>query len=47
MHYADEDAMWDASVPRLVIAGEAAVLPPILVVEPGHDSNVPQEMTFD
>ena len=39
--------MWDASIPRIVTAGEASVLPPLLVVQPGEDSNIPQEMTFD
>ena len=39
--------MWDASIPRIVTAGEARTLPPILVVQPGDDSNIPQDMTFD
>lgn len=46
-YFGDEAAMWDASVPRIVTAGEASVLPPLLVVQPGEDSNIPQEMTFD
>ncbi|MDZ4761127.1 MAG: alpha/beta hydrolase [Alphaproteobacteria bacterium] len=46
-YFADEAAMWDASIPRIVTAGEAKALPPILVVQPGDDSNIPQEMTFD
>lgn len=46
-YFGDEGAMWDASVPRIVIAGEAAPLPPLLVIQPGEDSNIPQEMTFD
>lgn len=46
----DEAAMLDASIPRIVTAGEAGMgeaLPPILVIQPGMDSNIPQEMTFD
>lgn len=46
-YFADEAAMWDASIPRIVTAGEAADLPPILVIQPGMDSNIPQDMTFD
>jgi acetyl esterase/lipase len=46
-YFRDEAAMWDASVPRIVISGEAARLPPLLVIQPGEDSNIPQEMTFD
>ena len=46
-YFADEDAMWDASIPRIVQAGEAEDLPPILVIQPGMDSNIPQDMTFD
>lgn len=45
--YVTEDAMRAASVPRLVVAGEAQVLPPLLIVQPGEDANVPIEMTFD
>ncbi len=46
-YFKDEAAMWDASIPRLVTSGEAKSLPPILVVQPGNDSNIPQDMTFD
>ncbi len=46
-YFTDEDAMWDASIPRIVQAGEAEDLPPILVIQPGMDSNIPQDMTFD
>lgn len=46
-YYGDEAAMWDASIPRIVTSGEAKVLPPVMVVQPGDDSNIPQEMTFD
>lgn len=47
LYFADEAARWDASIPRIVTSGEAKTLPPILVVQPGDDSNIPQEMTFD
>jgi len=46
-YFKTEDAMWDASIQRIVTAGEAKSLPPILVVQPGDDGNIPQEMTFD
>jgi acetyl esterase/lipase len=46
-YFKTEDAMWDASIPRIVTSGEAKTLPPILVVQPGNDGNIPQEMTFD
>jgi acetyl esterase/lipase len=46
-YFPDEAAMWDASIPRIVTSGEAATLPPIMVVQPGDDSNIPQDMTFD
>ncbi|HEY7799935.1 MAG TPA: alpha/beta hydrolase [Hyphomonadaceae bacterium] len=46
-YFKDEAGMWDASIPRIVTAGEAKTLPPILVVQPGDDSNIPQDMTFD
>jgi acetyl esterase/lipase len=46
-YWVTEEAMRAASVPRIVVAGEAANLPPVLLVQPGEDSNVPIEMTFD
>ena len=46
-YFPGEDAMWDASIPRIVTSGEVKILPPILVVQPGDDSNIPQDMTFD
>ncbi|MFP6817389.1 MAG: alpha/beta hydrolase [Pseudomonadales bacterium] len=46
-YWPSEDVMREASVARVVVAGEALNLPPVLVVQPGEDSNVPIEMTFD
>jgi acetyl esterase/lipase len=46
-YFPDEDAMLDASAPRIVTAGEAEDLPPALVVQPGMDGNVPQDITLD
>ncbi len=46
-YFPSDGAMWDASIPRIVTSGEAKSLPPILVVQPGDDSNIPQDMTFD
>lgn len=46
-YFGDEDAMWEASIPRIVTSGEAKSLPSILVIQPGEDANIPQDMTFD
>jgi acetyl esterase/lipase len=46
-YFGSEDAMWDASIQRIVTSGEAKTFPPILVIQPGDDSNIPQDMTFD
>lgn len=46
-YYNDEQHMHDASVQRMLAAGEAQTLPPLLVVQPGEDRNVPQPMTLD
>jgi acetyl esterase len=45
--YVDEAAMRAASVPRVVTAGEATHLPPLLLIMPGDDGNVPMDITFD
>ena len=46
-YYRDEEHMRDASVQRRLRAGEAQILPPLLVVQPGEDANVPRDMTLD
>lgn len=46
-YYRDEDHMAQASVQRTLAAGEAQTVPPLLLVQPGADRNVPQEMTLD
>ena len=50
-YYRDEEHMAEASVQRTLAQGEAQgegqTLPPLLVVQPGADRNVPQEMTLD
>ena len=46
-YYNDEDHMHQASVQRMLAAGEAQTVPPLLVVQPGEDRNVPQPMTLD
>ena len=46
-YYRDEKHMADASVQRMLAAGEARNLPPLAVVQPGADRNVPPEMTLD
>jgi len=46
-YFASEDAMKDASIQRILLDGEASEpLPPVLVVQPGEDRNIPREMTF-
>ena len=45
-YYRDEPHMAQASVQRTLAAGEAEELPPVAVVQPGADANVPQEMTL-
>lgn len=46
-YYKDEAQMHAASVPRLLAAGEATHLPPLLIAQPGEDANVPRRMTLD
>ncbi|MDE0223550.1 MAG: alpha/beta hydrolase [Gammaproteobacteria bacterium] len=46
-YYRDEAHMRDASVQRRLRAGEAQSVPPLLVVQPGEDANVPRDMTLD
>lgn len=46
-YFGTRDVMQRASVPRLVRAGEQTHVPPLLVVQPGRDANIPIEMTFD
>ncbi len=44
-YFADEAAMAEASVTRVVSAGEARALPPAWVAQPGLDDNVPAAIT--
>ena len=46
-YYRDEEHMHDASVQRALSAGEAERTPPLLLVQPGEDANVPRGMTLD
>ncbi len=46
LYYRDEAQMAQASVQRTLTAGEAQATPPVAVVQPGADANVPQEMTL-
>ena len=46
-YYRDEAHMRQASVQRVLQAGEAKDLPPALVVQPGEDANVPRQMTLE
>lgn len=45
-YYRDEAHMRQASVQRILQAGEAEALPPLLLVQPGEDANVPRQMTL-
>jgi acetyl esterase/lipase len=44
-YFADEAAMADASVTRIVASGAAGAQPPVLVVQPELDDNVPAAIT--
>ena len=46
-YYRDEAHMRQASVQSLLRAGEAQATPPLLLVQPGNDANVPRQMTLD
>lgn len=46
-YYDDEEHMHAASVQRALAAGEAERTPPLLLVQPGEDANVPRGMTLD
>ena len=46
-YFGSLEAMLDASVQRVLRAGEASHLPPVMVVQPGADANVPEPMTLD
>lgn len=46
-YYRDEQHMQDASVQKALAHGEAQSLPPLLLVQPGEDANVPREMTLN
>ena len=46
-YYDDEEHMHAASVQRALSAGEAERTPPLLLVQPGEDANVPRGMTLD
>lgn len=46
-YYRDEEHMRQASVQRTLRDGEAQAVPPLLLVQPGEDANVPRSMTLD
>ena len=46
-YYRDEAHMGEASVQETLARGEAEHLPPLLLVQPGEDANVPRRMTLD
>ena len=46
-YYKSLDCMADASVQRTLRSGEADDPPPVMIVQPGEDANVPEPMTLD
>ena len=46
-YFRDEAHMVEASAQRVLREGEAEHVPPLLLVQPGADANVPQAMTLD
>jgi acetyl esterase len=44
-YFADEAAMAEASITRIVASGEARALPPVWLAQPELDDNVPAEIT--
>lgn len=46
-YFRDEPHMHEASVQRSLRAGEATHVPPLMLVQPGEDANVPRGMTLD
>jgi len=46
-YFGTRETMLRASVPRLLRASEQTHLPPLLVVQPGRDANIPIEMTLE
>ena len=46
-YYRDEAHMRQASVQRVLRSGDAKELPPLLIVQPGEDANVPRQMTLE
>ena len=46
-YFGTRERMEEASVPRILRAKQATHQPPLLVVQPGNDGNIPLEMTFD
>lgn len=46
-YFGDEANMKAASIQRILKDGEAEKVPPVLIVQPGNDKNVPVQMTKD
>jgi hypothetical protein len=46
-YFGDEAAMADAAIARVVADGEAANLPPVWLVHPTEDANVPRHISED
>ena len=46
-YFGSVDQMQDASIQRILRSDEATHLPPVMIVQPGEDANVPEAMTLD
>ncbi|MCH2337860.1 MAG: alpha/beta hydrolase [Pseudomonadales bacterium] len=46
-YFGSLDRMQHASVQRVLMSGEATHVPPVMIVQPGEDANVPEAMTLD
>ncbi len=46
-YFGSLDQMWNASIQRILRGNEATHVPPVMIVQPGEDANVPEAMTLD
>lgn len=46
-YFGSMDQMQHASIQRILRSGEATHMPPVMIVQPGEDANVPEAMTLD
>ncbi len=46
-YFGSLDQMQNASIQRILRSNEATHVPPVMIVQPGEDANVPEAMTLD